>query len=64
MRRTARTLGMRTESSARFEKGVDIKNVEYAMERALQLIDELDCGDIVDGAIDRCAGLRRIGYSG
>ena len=57
MRRTARTLGMRTESSARFEKGVDIKNVEYAMERALQLIDELDCGDIVDGAIDRCAGL-------
>lgn len=57
VRRTARTLGMRTESSARFEKGVDIKNVEYAMERALQLIDELDCGDIVDGAIDRCAGL-------
>ena len=52
VRRTARTLGMRTESSARFEKGVDIRNVEYAMERALQLIDELDAGDIVAGAVD------------
>ncbi len=53
VRRTARALGMRTESSARFEKGVDIHTVEYAMERALQLIDELDAGDIIDGAIDR-----------
>ena len=53
VRRTARALGMRTESSARFEKGVDIYGVEYAMERALQLIDELDAGDVIDGAIDR-----------
>ncbi|MBR5135163.1 MAG: phenylalanine--tRNA ligase subunit beta, partial [Clostridia bacterium] len=53
VRRTARALGMRTESSARFEKGVDIHTVEYAMNRALQLIDELDAGDIIDGAIDR-----------
>lgn len=52
VRRTARSLGMRTESSARFEKGVDIHNVQYAMERALQLIDELDAGDIIDGSID------------
>ncbi len=57
VRRTARALGMRTESSARYEKGVDIRNVEYAMERALQLIDELDAGDIVDGVIDCNAGL-------
>ncbi len=53
VRRTARTLGMRTESSARFEKGVDIHTVEYAMNRALSLIAELDAGDIIDGAIDR-----------
>lgn len=52
VRRTGRTLGMRTESSARFEKGVDIHGVAYAMERALQLIDELDAGDIIDGVID------------
>lgn len=57
VRRTARALGMRTESSARFEKGVDIVAVEYAMERALQLIDELNAGDILDGSIDCCAGL-------
>lgn len=55
VRRTARALGLRTESSARFEKGVDIRNVEYAMERALQLIEELDAGDIVDGVVD-CRG--------
>lgn len=54
VRRTGRTLGMRTESSARFEKGVDIHGVQYAMERALQLIDELDAGDIIDGVIDCC----------
>ncbi|MBE6763076.1 MAG: phenylalanine--tRNA ligase subunit beta [Ruminococcaceae bacterium] len=53
VRRTARALGMRTESSARFEKGVDIHTVAYAMDRALQLIDELDAGDIIDGSIDR-----------
>ena len=53
VRRTSRALGMRTEASARFERGVDITGVEYAMERALSLIEELDAGDIVDGAIDR-----------
>ena len=52
IRRTARALGMRTESSARFEKGTDIMGCTYAMDRALQLINELDCGDIVDGVID------------
>lgn len=52
VRRTARKLGIRTESSARFEHGVDILNVEYAMNRALQLIYELDAGDIVDGVVD------------
>ena len=52
VRRTARTLGVRTESSARFEKGVDTRGIDYAMIRALQLIQELDAGDIVDGVID------------
>ncbi len=52
IRRTTRALGMRTEASARYERGVDTIGVEFAMERALQLIDELDAGDIVDGCID------------
>jgi phenylalanyl-tRNA synthetase beta chain len=57
VRHTGRTLGIRTESSGRFEKGIDIVNVEYAMERALQLISDLDAGDIIDGVIDRNNGL-------
>lgn len=57
VRHTGRALGIRTEASGRFEKGVDIVNVEYAMERALQLISDLDAGDIVDGVIDRHNGL-------
>ena len=52
VRHTARALGIRTEASGRFERGVDIVNVEYAMERALGLIYELDAGDIIDGAAD------------
>ncbi len=52
IRKTGRALGMRTEASSRFEHGVDINNVEYAMERALGLIYELDAGDIIDGSID------------
>ncbi len=57
VRHTGRALGIRTEASGRFERGVDIVNVEYAMERALQLISDLDAGDIIDGAIDCNIGL-------
>ena len=57
VRRTARALGVRTESSARFERGVDTIGVEYAMNRALQLIHELDAGDIISGVIDCNDGL-------
>ncbi len=57
VRHTGRALGIRTESSGRFEKGVDIVNTAYAMERALELIDLLDAGDIVEGVIDRNKGL-------
>ncbi len=57
VRHTGRTLGIRTESSGRFEKGIDINNTHYAMERALQLIELLDAGDIIDGEIDKHQGL-------
>ncbi len=57
VRKTARALGIRTESSGRFERGIDINNSMYAMERALQLIWELDAGDIIDGVIDLNQGL-------
>ena len=57
IRRTGRTLGIRTEASGRFERGVDICNVSYAMDRALALICELDAGDVIDGTLDRNEGL-------
>jgi len=57
VRRTARALGVRTESSARYERGTDIMNTEYASNRALQLIYELGAGEIVDGVLDCNEGL-------
>ena len=57
VRRTARALGVRTESSARYERGTDIMNTEYASNRALQLIYELGAGEIVDGVLDANNGL-------
>ncbi len=57
IRHTGRALGIRTEASGRYEKGIDIMNVEYAMNRALGLIYELDAGDIAEGVIDRNNGL-------
>ncbi len=57
VRKTGRALGIRTESSGRFEKGVDIVNVGFAMDRALQLICDLDAGDIIEGVIDCNLGL-------
>ncbi len=57
IRHTGRSLGIRTEASGRYEKGIDIMNVEYAMNRALDLIYNLDAGDIVEGVIDRNNGL-------
>lgn len=57
IRRTGRTLGIRTEASGRFEKGIDINNTGFAMDRALNLISTLDAGDIIDGVIDKNEGL-------
>ena len=51
-RLTSRALGIRTESSSRFEKGVSARTAMQAMERACQMIQELDAGDVVDGVID------------
>ena len=49
---TSRALGIRTESSGRFEKGVSVKTAMEAMQRACQMINELDAGDVVSGVID------------
>ena len=44
VRKTSRALGQRSDSSARFEKGVDAVTPELAMKRALHLVEELGCG--------------------
>ncbi|MCL2675580.1 MAG: phenylalanine--tRNA ligase subunit beta [Firmicutes bacterium] len=46
VRQTSRALGLRSDSSSRFEKGVDYFSVETGRERALALIDELNAGKI------------------
>ena len=46
IRKTARTLGIATEASARFEKGVDATTSAFALNRALNLIDTLNAGDV------------------
>ncbi len=52
VRRTARKIGERTESSARFEKGLDPINAKNALYRALQLVEMLGCGEVVNTVID------------
>ncbi len=52
VRRTAVSLGMRTESSARYEKGLDPQMVLPALNRALELVEQLGVGEIVGGLID------------
>ena len=52
IRRTARKIGERTESSARFEKGLDPINAKNALYRALQLVEMLGCGEVVKNVID------------
>ena len=52
VRVTAQKNGMRTESSARFEKGLDPENCFAGLMRACELVELLDAGDVVDGVID------------
>ena len=46
IRKTSRAIGQRSDSSSRYEKGVDYLSVELGMKRALNLIDKLGCGKI------------------
>ncbi len=52
VRLTAQRVGLRTEASSRYEKGLDYHNTVPALERACQLVDILGCGEVVSGMID------------
>ena len=52
IRVTSRKLGVRTDSSARYEKGVNVANAELGFARALHLVSKIKCGKVVRGMID------------
>ncbi len=52
IRQTALALGMRTESSGKFEKNLDPMMTVPAVQRACELVELLGCGDVLDGIID------------
>lgn len=52
VRRTSKTLGLRTDASYRFERGVDLGNTEWASQRAAQLILETAGGELLAGVVD------------
>ncbi|MCR4897513.1 MAG: phenylalanine--tRNA ligase subunit beta [Lachnospiraceae bacterium] len=52
IRRSAKRAGLRTDASGIFEKGLDPRNAEVAINRACQLIEELGCGEVVGGIVD------------
>ena len=55
VRTTAKALGMRTDASARFEKGLDPRMCMPAIKRALELVEELGCGGIMTSLVRTAA---------
>ena len=60
IRKSAKRIGLRTDASGKFEKGLDPYNAEAAINRACQLIEELGCGEVVKGIVDECAPLKEL----
>ena len=52
IRKSAKRLGMRTEASGMFEKGLDPNNAILAMNRACALVEEMGAGEVVAGTVD------------
>ena len=52
IRLSAKKVGLRTDASSIFEKGLDPANAEAAINRACQLVEDLGCGEVVGGMID------------
>ncbi len=58
IRKSAKRVGLRTDASGKFEKGLDPHNAEAAINRACQLIEEFGCGEVVDGIVDVCGQMK------
>lgn len=57
IRRTSRALGLRSEASARFERGVDVAAVENALDRAAQLLENMGACRVCPGVVDNYPGV-------
>ncbi len=60
IRKSAKRPGLRTDASGIFEKGLDPRNAQAAIDRACQLIQELGCGEVTDGMVEVCAPLKEL----
>ncbi len=58
IRKSAKRIGLRTDASGKFEKGLDPRNAEDAINRACQLIEILGCGEVVGGMVEAGAPLK------
>ena len=52
IRLSSKRIGLRTDASAKFEKGLDPNNAQAAIDRACQLVEELGAGEVVGGMVD------------
>lgn len=65
IRLSGKKIGMRTDASSKFEKGLDPNNTIEAMNRACQLVEELGAGEVVGGTVDvypRVKGEKRLPF--
>ncbi|MCD7868443.1 MAG: phenylalanine--tRNA ligase subunit beta, partial [Clostridiales bacterium] len=58
IRLSSKRIGLRTDASAKFEKGLDPNNAKDAIDRACQLMEDLGAGEVVGGIVDVCAETR------
>ena len=52
IRKSSKRVGLRTDASAKFEKGLDPNNAQAAIDRACQLVEEMGAGEVVGGMVD------------
>ena len=55
IRLSSKRIGLRTDASGKFEKGLDPNNAKAAIDRACQLMEELGAGEVVGGMVDICS---------
>lgn len=60
IRKSSKKVGLRTDASGKFEKGLDPNNAQAAIDRACQLVEEMGAGEVVGGMVDVYAEKREL----